>query len=115
MLTINCCNSQYINDKVVESIMRRGTYSIKPNLSYTKVFAFVLHIVYCPIARGQVFAREEKKNDRNQRFFLHLCFGTGADTLRCLALATVDEPIPPSEMDLEASEKFADYEVGTLL
>lgn len=37
-------------------------------------------------------------------------YGTGADTLRCLALATVDEPIPPSEMDLEASEKFADYE-----
>lgn len=48
------------------------------------------------------------------RFFLHLCFGTGADTLRCLALATVDEPIPPSEMDLEASEKFAGYEVGNL-
>jgi len=49
------------------------------------------------------------------RFFLQLCFGTGADTLRCLALATVDEPIPQSEMDLEASEKFAGYEVGNLL
>lgn len=37
-------------------------------------------------------------------------YGTGADTLRCLALATVDEPVSPSEMDLEASEKFAGYE-----
>ena len=35
----------------------------------------------------------------------------GADTLRCLALATVDDPIDPSKMDLEAPEKFADYEV----
>ena len=114
MLTMKCFNSQYTNNKVVENTMRRGTYSIKPNLSYTKVFAFVLHTVRYPIARRQVFTREEKKNDRKQRFFLHLCFGTGADTLRCLALATVDEPIPPSEMDLEASEKFAGYEVGNL-
>lgn len=112
MLTMKCFNSQYTNDKVVESIMRRGTYSIKPNLSYTKVFA--LHTVYCPIASRQVFTREEK-NDKEQRFFLQLCFGTGADTLRCLALATVDEPVSPSEMDLEASEKFAGYEVGNLL
>lgn len=37
----------------------------------------------------------------------------GADTLRCLALATVDEPIPPSKMDLENSENFAEYEVCT--
>ena len=35
----------------------------------------------------------------------------GADTLRCLALATVDEPLPPNRMDLEAAEKFVDYEV----
>ena len=39
----------------------------------------------------------------------------GVDTLRCLALATVDEPIPPSKMDLENSEKFAEYEVCTCL
>ena len=37
----------------------------------------------------------------------------GVDTLRCLALATVDEPIPPSKMDLENAENFADYEVCT--
>ncbi|EDO47465.1 predicted protein [Nematostella vectensis] len=37
-------------------------------------------------------------------------YGTGADTLRCLALATVDDPIAPSKMDLEASEKFVNYE-----
>ena len=35
----------------------------------------------------------------------------GVDTLRCLALATVDEPLPPSKMDLEAPGKFAEYEV----
>lgn len=37
-------------------------------------------------------------------------YGTGADTLRCLALATVDEPFSPSQMELEKAEKFADYE-----
>ncbi|RMX37761.1 hypothetical protein pdam_00006613 [Pocillopora damicornis] len=37
-------------------------------------------------------------------------YGTGADTLRCLALATVDEPLSPSQMELEKAEKFADYE-----
>ena len=35
----------------------------------------------------------------------------GRDTLRCLALATVDEPLPPSKMDLEAAETFVNYEV----
>ena len=28
-------------------------------------------------------------------------YGTGSDTLRCLALATVDEPIPRDQMDLQ--------------
>lgn len=37
-------------------------------------------------------------------------YGTGVDTLRCLALATVDEPLSPSKMELEKAEKFADYE-----
>ena len=28
-------------------------------------------------------------------------YGTGSDTLRCLALATVDEPIARDQMDLQ--------------
>jgi len=38
---------------------------------------------------------------------------TGRDTLRCLALATIDNPIRKEEMDLENSSKFIKYEVGT--
>ena len=38
-------------------------------------------------------------------------WGTGRDTLRCLALATCDNPLKPEEMKLEDSTKFADYEV----
>lgn len=38
-------------------------------------------------------------------------WGTGRDTLRCLALATRDTPLKPEEMKLEDSTKFADYEV----
>lgn len=38
-------------------------------------------------------------------------WGTGRDTLRCLALATRDSPLRPEEMNLEDSTKFADYEV----
>ena len=37
----------------------------------------------------------------------------GIDTLRCLALATVDEPLSPSDMDLEESDNFVKYEVSS--
>merc|ERR1711970_866274 len=37
-------------------------------------------------------------------------YGTGSDTLRCLALATVDEPIARDQMDLQDATKFAQYE-----
>lgn len=32
-------------------------------------------------------------------------YGTGRDTLRCLALATCDNPMKPEEMDLGDSTK----------
>ncbi|XP_013787720.2 calcium-transporting ATPase sarcoplasmic/endoplasmic reticulum type-like, partial [Limulus polyphemus] len=37
-------------------------------------------------------------------------YGTGKDTLRCLALATIDDPIKPDQMDLSESSKFFKYE-----
>ncbi|KAG1967698.1 sarcoplasmic/endoplasmic reticulum calcium ATPase 1 isoform X1 [Pimephales promelas] len=37
-------------------------------------------------------------------------WGTGRDTLRCLALATRDNPLKREEMNLEDSTKFAEYE-----
>jgi len=37
-------------------------------------------------------------------------WGTGRDTLRCLALATRDTPLKVEEMNLEDATKFADYE-----
>ena len=40
-------------------------------------------------------------------------WGTGRDTLRCLALATRDTPLKPEGMILEDATKFADYEVRT--
>lgn len=42
-------------------------------------------------------------------------YGTGRDTLRCLALATIDNPIKPENMDLADSSKFIDYEVFYLI
>lgn len=39
-------------------------------------------------------------------------YGTGRDTLRCLALATGDNPMKPEEMDLDDSTKFYTYEVN---
>jgi len=39
-------------------------------------------------------------------------WGTGRDTLRCLALGCIDQPMPKEEMDLEESSKFVNYEVG---
>lgn len=38
-------------------------------------------------------------------------WGTGKDTLRCLALATRDTPLRKEQMDLENSAKFSQYEV----
>ncbi|KAG1926513.1 sarcoplasmic/endoplasmic reticulum calcium ATPase 3 isoform X1 [Pimephales promelas] len=37
-------------------------------------------------------------------------WGSGRDTLRCLALATRDAPPPDDKMDLENSVKFSEYE-----
>uniref|UniRef100_A0AAY4BH64 Calcium-transporting ATPase n=1 Tax=Denticeps clupeoides TaxID=299321 RepID=A0AAY4BH64_9TELE len=37
-------------------------------------------------------------------------WGTGRDTLRCLALATRDSPLKKEEMNLEDSTKFVEYE-----
>ena len=39
-------------------------------------------------------------------------YGTGRDTLRCLALATRDNPGRKEAMALEDSNRFVDYEVG---
>ena len=39
-------------------------------------------------------------------------YGTGRDTLRCLALATADSPMKPEDMDLGDSTKFYTYEVN---
>lgn len=38
-------------------------------------------------------------------------WGTGRDTLRCLALATHDSPPRKEDMDLENPSKFVQYEV----
>ena len=39
-----------------------------------------------------------------------LAYGTGRDTLRCLALATVDAPSKKEEMVLDDARKFINYE-----
>lgn len=39
-------------------------------------------------------------------------YGTGRDTLRCLALATLDDPPKSSDIDVSDSTKFAQIEVG---
>jgi len=39
-------------------------------------------------------------------------YGTGRDTLRCLALATADNPAKPEDMDLNDANKFYQYEVN---
>lgn len=41
---------------------------------------------------------------------LVLRYGTGRDTLRCLALGTVDNPPDPGHMELDDSTKFVNYE-----
>jgi len=43
-----------------------------------------------------------------------VCLGVGRDTLRCLALATIDNPIKKEDMDLEEATKFVKYEVSTV-
>ncbi|CAF4331994.1 unnamed protein product, partial [Rotaria sordida] len=39
-------------------------------------------------------------------------YGTGRDTLRCLALGTIDNPLRKEDMDLEDSNKFITYETN---
>jgi Ca2+ transporting ATPase len=44
---------------------------------------------------------------------LHLVhqYGSGGDTLRCLALGTIDNPLRREDMNLEDSKHFVTYEV----
>ncbi|RDD40035.1 Calcium-transporting ATPase sarcoplasmic/endoplasmic reticulum type [Trichoplax sp. H2] len=42
--------------------------------------------------------------------FYEKFFHLGADTLRCLALATVDDPVDPKDMNLEDPANFSKYE-----
>ncbi|KAG0715187.1 Calcium-transporting ATPase sarcoplasmic/endoplasmic reticulum type [Chionoecetes opilio] len=42
-------------------------------------------------------------------------YGGGIDTLRCLALATVDSPPAPSQMDFQNPDKFVTYEANMTL
>ncbi len=46
--------------------------------------------------------------------YSHLCV-IGSDTLRCLGMATVEEPGPKEEMNLEDSKNFVQYEVSSKL
>jgi len=39
-------------------------------------------------------------------------YGCGRDTLRCLALCTIDTPMDPADMELEKAENFYTYEVN---
>lgn len=39
-------------------------------------------------------------------------YGTGRDTLRCLALAVIENPPKEEDMDLGDSTKFINYEVN---
>merc|ERR1711970_599627 len=39
-------------------------------------------------------------------------YGCGRDTLRCLALCTIDTPMNPEDMELEKADKFYTYEVN---
>ena len=41
-----------------------------------------------------------------------VAYGTGRDTLRCLALATADSPVNPRDMNLDDATKFVRYEVN---
>ena len=47
----------------------------------------------------------------NERDYFQVILFSGKDTLRCLALATVDHPVSKNEMDLTDSINFIKYEV----
>ncbi|CAF1543852.1 unnamed protein product [Adineta ricciae] len=51
---------------------------------------------------------------RLKQEILHLVhqYGTGGDTLRCLALGTIDKPMQKQDMALEDSSQFAKYETN---
>lgn len=49
---------------------------------------------------------------KNEIMKLVKAYGTGRDTLRCLALATIDNPPRREDMDLEDSRKFIEYETN---
>ncbi|TRY70707.1 hypothetical protein TCAL_09675 [Tigriopus californicus] len=56
--------------------------------------------------------REMTREIRHKIMERAVAYGTGRDTLRCLALATGDNPVNPKDMDMADATKFVRYEVN---
>lgn len=86
LMFLSCVNSS--SQGAPESVIERCQYL---RVGTTKV-------PLTPVLRDQLMAKIRD-------------WGTGRDTLRCLALATHDTPPRKEDMDLENSSKFVQYEV----
>uniref|UniRef100_A0AAY4E619 Calcium-transporting ATPase n=1 Tax=Denticeps clupeoides TaxID=299321 RepID=A0AAY4E619_9TELE len=83
----------------------------KKDESQSKMRSFGALMVVCSLVNlGSLGQVELTKPVKEQLMELIRDWGTGRDTLRCLALATRDSPPRKDTMDLENSSKFADYE-----
>ena len=70
----------------------------------------------CTHVRINGARREPLTEPMREQILDHVtAYGTGADTLRCLALATVDDPIPTAKMNLQDPSTFCEYEVSLFL
>ncbi|CAL8079025.1 unnamed protein product [Calicophoron daubneyi] len=62
--------------------------------------------------KGKVLLTPESKDEILRKL---ATYATGRETLRCLAMATRDEPPPRSQLDLSDSQNFKEYESGLTL
>lgn len=86
-------------------IFSRVTYNLSPQGAPESV---IERCQYLRVGTGKVTLTPAL---RDQLLSKIRDWGTGRDTLRCLALATHDTPPRKEDMDLENSSKFVEYEV----
>lgn len=66
----------------------------------------------CSYVRTSTGRVEMSSAVRDQIMRKVAAYGTGKDTLRCLALACVDEPVARARMDFSEASKFHQYEAN---
>ena len=119
----------YSNNSIIAFALLQSTTATLDELQYKEILVTIRNklrksLILCKISICLPYVNRcsyvrlgnsrEQLTDAMKKSIIEkvLDYGTGRDTLRCLALATADDPMDKDDMNLTDSTKFASYEVS---